>query len=180
MADDADRLLVIGLDRVRDLLQHLLAALLERRPAGIEEQLLRHVDGQHVLVAPHLELALLQLLVEVGDQRVVLRLRLPARAQQHRALALERLVLRAQPGLLALERGLGLLERAFLLLQGSLLLLKRAPLAFERRELRLQVLELLLERRALPLQGAGLLCLLLLQLVVGSLRNAAAQHEGRR
>src|SRR3954466_13631516 len=79
MADDADHLVLVALQRLAHLLEDVLARVLERRLAGIEEELLRHLDRQHVLVLADLELALLHLVVEIADQAVILRLGLLVR-----------------------------------------------------------------------------------------------------
>src|SRR5258708_1071553 len=149
MADDPDHLVLVAFQRFADFFQDRFAGVLEVRAAGIEEQLLGDVDRQHVLVLPHLQLALLDLLGVVAHQRVVLRFVLLAGGQQLRLLLLQRVDLRAQLRLLLLER----------------------------RLLRLQALHLLLEPAALLLQRCDLLVLVRLELVVGALADAAAQRE---
>src|SRR3989441_9794902 len=151
MADDADDLVLVAFQRLADFLEDLLAYVLEVRPAGIEEQLLGDVDRQHVLVLPHLQLALLDLLGEVAHQRVVLRCVLLAGDQQLRLLLLQRVDLPAQVRLLLLER----------------------------RLLRLQALHLILESAALLLQRCDLLILFRFQLLVFARADAAAYHDGR-
>jgi hypothetical protein len=44
MADDANDLVFVAFQRLADLLQDVLAGVLERSLAGIEEKLLRHLD----------------------------------------------------------------------------------------------------------------------------------------
>src|SRR5258708_16425683 len=150
MADDPDHLVLVAFQRFADFFQDRFAGVLEVRAAGIEEQLLGDVDRQHVLVLPHLELALLDLLGEVAHQLVVLRFVLWAGAQQLRLLLLQRVDLPAQVRLLLLERGL----------------------------LRLQALHLFLEPAALLLQRGDLLVLVRFELVVGALADAAACDHG--
>src|ERR1700741_4881314 len=156
VADDADRLVLVALERVRDLLQDLLAGVLEVRAAGVEEELLRDVDGQHALQLAYLELALLHLFAEVRAQLVVALLNL--------------LLARLEPRALRLELR-HLLGKAVLLLRKTVFLLLQA------RTLALEVAHLLLERRAARLQRRDLLVLLALQLVELALRNTACRRQ---
>src|SRR5262245_12977692 len=156
VADDADRLVVVALERVRDLLQDLLAGVLEVGAAGVEEQLLRDVDGQHALELAHLELALLHFLVEVREQLVVARL-------GHLLAALELRALR--------------LERRDLLAKAVLLFRQAVSLLLQARALAFELAHLLLERRAARLQRRDLLALLALHLVEIALRDTACRSQ---
>src|SRR6185436_14741368 len=128
VADDANDLVVVALERLADLLQDFLAGVLERRLAGIEEELLGHLHRQHVLVLAYLELALLHLFVEVAQQAVVLRLGLLVRRLELRLLPLQAVDFATQVGLLLLERGALRLKLLGLLVQPVALLLKRVDL----------------------------------------------------
>jgi hypothetical protein len=71
VAHHPDHLVGILPERLAHLLQDLLAGLLQVRAAGGEEDLVRHVHAEHVLVALDLEIPLLHFLRELGHHRIV-------------------------------------------------------------------------------------------------------------